>query len=222
MNSFILSIVTKIASVAIPVSLIMMLFTENIIALLYQRGKFTASDTVRTAKVLLYYLPATFFMSASLIVVRAYYSMKNTVLPLVISTTSVIICIPLYFYFGRRLGAGGIALTTTISLCVTFFSLIFVWKVVYKIDHLFRFFRSLILIGIIALIGYCLCGYLKSITTPFFFSISSIFIKNLLIVISNTIPSLVIVAILLQVTGVCNVKSMIERIVKRFLPEKNR
>lgn len=215
MNSFIIGILTKVASVAIPISLLMMVLSENIIALLYQRGKFTAADTLRTAKIFTYYLPGTFVMSASLIIVRAYYSMKNTILPLIVSTSSVILCLPLYSIFGRKIGAGGIALATTTSLWITFFTLIFVWKSVYKIDHLFRFFKSLILILIISFVGFYICVYIKTFTVPYFSSIQSTFIKNLLILTTSLTPPLIVVGLLLNSTGVVNFKMIFRNILKK-------
>ena len=216
MNSFILKILTKIASIAVPVSLLIIVFSENVIAILYQRGAFKLSDTLRTAQVFIYYLPGTFFMCAGLIIVRAYYSMKNTILPLVISTSSVIVCLPFYYLLGGKLGAAGIAFSTSISLCITFFTLIVVWKKVYKIDSLFPFFRTLLVVILFSFIGFFISKYIKLFAIPYTNTISSTLIKNLLIVIVSLTPSLLIVWIFLELLGISNFRELTSSILKRF------
>jgi putative peptidoglycan lipid II flippase len=217
MNTFILTILARIASVAIPVSLLIILLSENIIAILYQRGEFTLSDTLRTAKVFIYYLPGTFFMCAGLIIVRAYYSMKNTILPLVISTSSVVICLPFYFFLGGKLGAAGIAFSTSISLCITFFALLTVWRSVYKIDSLLPFFRTLFVIILFSFIGFFLCRYIRLFAIPYTNTISSILIKNVLLVLTALTPSLIIVGIFLEFFGISNFRELSKSLLKRFV-----
>lgn len=219
MNRFIISVLTNIASVAIPVSLLMTVLTENIIAILYQRGKFTSLETVRTAEVFLYYLPGTFFMCASLIIVRAFYSMKSTIIPLIISTSSVLICLPLYFYLGGKFGASGIALSTTFSLGITFFALLTVWKYVYKIESLFSVFKSFLVIVLVSGVGFLICKYIKILVMPYTSIVDSEFLKNLLLALTTLVPSLLIVTIMLDIFGVSSFRelgiSFLNRYIKR-------
>lgn len=216
MNSFILKILTKVASIVIPISLLMILLSENVIAILYQRGAFKLSDTLRTAQVFIYYLPGTFFMCAGLIIVRAYYSMKNTILPLVISTSSVIVCLPFYYFLGSKLGAAGIAFSTSISLCITFLTLIVVWKKVYKIDSLFPFFRTILVIIVFSFIGFFIGNYIKLLALPFSNTFSTTLIKNFLLIIISLTPSLLIIWFFLELLGISDFRELAKSFLKRF------
>src|SRR4030042_5064681 len=109
MNRLITDVLTKVAALAIPVSTLFMMLAGPMVAVLYQRGQFDSSATQRTADIFTCYLPGTFFMSAGLVIMRVYYAMKNTVLPLVISTASVLISLPLYYLLEKVWGAKGIA-----------------------------------------------------------------------------------------------------------------
>jgi putative peptidoglycan lipid II flippase len=216
MNAFVLKTVTKTASIAVPVSLLIIVLSENVIALLYQRGAFTQPDTLRTAKVFICYLPGTFFMCAGLIIVRVYYSMKNTILPLAISTASVIICLPFYYLLGETIGAAGVACSTSISLGITFFALLIVWKHVYKTGSLFPFIRTLLAILLFSFFGLVICVSIKKVAAPYTDSISSAVLKNLLLVLVSLAPSLLAVGLMLEFSGISTHRKVVSSMLKHF------
>ena len=215
MNKFIYDIVTKVACFAIPISGIMMLLTDNVISVLFQRGKFDAVSTVRTAKVFLWYLPGTFFMAAGLVVIRAYYSVKNTLLPLLLTTAAVLLCLPLFYFLNLKIGAKGIALSSSLFMFLSFTVLIVIWNLIYKNKFIFSFLKSLLFIIIFSVVGLGLCHIIKLSFIPYVSDISSSLLKNVLIIITAGIPSFILVVLLLEITGVLNLKEIIHELRSR-------
>ena len=209
MNKFIYDIVTKIACFAIPISAIMMLLTDNVISILFQRGKFDAVSTARTAKVFLWYLPGTFFMAAGLVVIRAYYSVKNTLLPLILTTATVLLCLPLFYFLNLKIGSRGIALSSSLFMFLTFTSLMVIWNLIYKNKFIFPFLKSLLFIIIFSIAGLGLCHIIKLSFVPCVSDMPSLLMKNMLIVITAGIPSFILVGLLLEITGILKLKETI-------------
>lgn len=215
MNKFICDIVTKVACFAIPISGIMMLLTDNVISVLFQRGKFDAVSTVRTAKVFLWYLPGTFFMAAGLVVIRAYYSVRNTLLPLLLTTAAVLLCLPLFYFLNLKIGAKGIALSSSLFVFLSFTVLIVIWNLIYKNKFIFSFLKSLLFIIIFSVVGVGLCHIIKLSFIPYVSDISSSLLKNVLIITTAGIPSFTLVVLLLEITGVLNLKEIIHELRSR-------
>jgi len=102
-------------SLVIPVSVLLMVLRQEVVRILFQRGKFDASATQLTAEVLVYLLIGAFSLTAYTIVPRAYYASRDTLFPAVYGTIAVVLSIPLY-YFGMQLfAARGVALALSLS-----------------------------------------------------------------------------------------------------------
>lgn len=220
LNKFIKNVLIKIAAMTIPISLIMILLSDNVIAVLYQRGKFSAVDTIRTARNFMFYLPGTFFMAGGLVVLRAYYSMKNTILPLLITTASVLLCLPLYYFLEGKMGAEGIAAASSVFVFVSFFLLITLWKIVYKNTFIFSFLKSLLIIILFSSFGFGLCYFIKTIFSSYVIDISFTLLRNLLIIIVAGTPSIVLVVILLEIAGIINLRILITNLLSHSLLKK--
>jgi integral membrane protein MviN len=75
--------------ITIPASVGLIALREPIIGLLFQQGKFTAADTVSTGLVLAFYCIGLFAYSAIPLLNRVFYSLQDTITPVVVGVVSV-------------------------------------------------------------------------------------------------------------------------------------
>lgn len=108
--------------VAIPITLLLIVFSENIIQILFQRGAFTASDTHLVAQIQICFALQIPFYVATMLVVRLIESMRLSQIFIWGSSFNLMINIVLNYVFSRSIGVAGIALSTT---CVYIFSFSF-------------------------------------------------------------------------------------------------
>ncbi len=127
MNSLLFSIIAKVGIFVVPFSMLMMVLSKETLALLFQRGKFTAESTLVTAPVLVMYCIGAFGMAATNMVSRGFYALQNTVLPMVVSSVLAVCSIPLYWICLHRSGAQGIALVSSLFMIAQFVVMTAIW-----------------------------------------------------------------------------------------------
>ncbi len=100
----------------IPAGIGLMVLREPIVMLLFERMKFTHSDTILTSEALLFYSLAIFAPAAVLMLPRAFYSLQDTKTPVIVSFIAVGSSIFLNWFFLNHtsLGVKGFALSYTI------------------------------------------------------------------------------------------------------------
>ena len=100
----------------IPAAVGLIVLRYPIIKLLFEGQKFTSHDTQTTAFALLFYSMALFAHAAILMLPRAFYALQDTVTPVVISISSVVLSILINWLFLKytTLGVGGFALSFSI------------------------------------------------------------------------------------------------------------
>ncbi len=151
----------------VPSSILLIIFSTPIIQLFYQRGAFNAQATTITSYVNQLYCIGLFFMAMYPILMKVFYSFKNTITPLIISVCLVMTNIVGNIILARYMEAGGIALSTTISNIVGYgVAYLFLAKYFYKKDlnkektgenlalEGFKIFVSIIPMGLIGLLLY--------------------------------------------------------------------
>ncbi len=74
---------TIIFIISLPASMGAMLYSEYIVALVYQRGAFDAASTALTGGAFFYYSIGLAFASANSLLVKAYYALEDTKTPVV-------------------------------------------------------------------------------------------------------------------------------------------
>ncbi len=77
----------------LPATIFMILFRYEIVELLLGYNKFSANDVNITVNGLLYYLFGIPFLSITIVVVKFYYSMKRSILPMIVALISVAVTI---------------------------------------------------------------------------------------------------------------------------------
>ena len=111
------SSISIVLIILLPISIITALCSNDIVKSVYERGSFDSDATLLTSYALRYYGPMFIFSAVQAIVVRVFYSMKDTKTPLKAAAIAIASNAIMSYLFSRVLGMGlgGIALGTTIS-----------------------------------------------------------------------------------------------------------
>lgn len=93
-----------------------MIFSEDIVRLLFERGAFSRSDTLETAAVMRAYLLQLPFLLLAMLSVRALAAMGKTLAMTWISAGQMILAGGLAYLFSAHFGVVGVALGTTVAV----------------------------------------------------------------------------------------------------------
>ncbi|MEA5579043.1 murein biosynthesis integral membrane protein MurJ [Anabaena sp. UHCC 0451] len=110
--------------VTVPLTLLLIVFSEQIVQLLYQRGSFTVNDTQLVAKIQFYFAFQIPFYVANILVVRLISAMQLNYILMQVSGLNLIINIVLNYVFMQWMGIIGIALSTS---CVYVFCFLYMF-----------------------------------------------------------------------------------------------
>jgi putative peptidoglycan lipid II flippase len=135
-------------------TLVGIFWSEEIVQLLYERGEFSESDRIETAKVLTFYLLGLSIFGVAKLFSLWLYAKEKIGTSAKIATYSLIIKIIVALSLLENLGASGLALSTTISSFALFIFTIheFGWKRFFKVVKSFYgilFFPYLILLFLV-------------------------------------------------------------------------
>jgi putative peptidoglycan lipid II flippase len=215
MNRLLNGIVVKIGVYCIPVSLVMMALSTQIIAVLFQHGKFTAESTASTAPILVMYLIGAFPYAASTIVMRNFYATQNTVFPMIVSTAVALSSVPCYIVFSRAMGGRGIALAASIMMMVQVVVLYWAWSS--RRDNRQGFFKVAAAIGKITGISVlgagCAYGIKLLLANHGLPGVS--FLQNATILVLSGVPALILAFALLEAARLGNTRELAVRIFGR-------
>ncbi len=120
--------VNFILLITIPAAAGMMILAEPIVQVAFERGAFTADDTLMTSSALIFYSFGLVASSLHLLVTRVYYSLQNTRTPMVIGGLSVGLNIILSLIFVRFMAHAGLALAASISATVSVLLMFYVLR----------------------------------------------------------------------------------------------
>ena len=99
----------------VPATVGLVVLAQPIVALLFERGSFTAADTLATATALMFYAPGLIGYSAVKIAVPTFYALRDSRTPVVVSAVTVLINIVLNVTLVQVLGYRGLALGTALA-----------------------------------------------------------------------------------------------------------
>lgn len=102
----------------IPITAIILIYSKEIVSIVFQRGKFDVLATETTAFVFLFYGLGVIFLALRELFNKVFYAQKNTKTPLLISFIAVCVNIILSMIFVKNMGVEGLALASSISLMV--------------------------------------------------------------------------------------------------------
>lgn len=101
-----------------PIAAGVMVLAEPFVALIYEKGAFTPSDTAITGTALRYYAVGMVFAAVGEVLTKAFFAVEKTRLPMISSVISMGFNIAVIVLFGEKLGIGGIALVSALSSAV--------------------------------------------------------------------------------------------------------
>jgi putative peptidoglycan lipid II flippase len=108
------------ACLTFPATVGLILFREEIVRLLYERGEFLPSDTLQTSQVVMLYGLALFAYSAVKILVPVFYALDDTRTPVRASVTAIAVKIVINFLLVAPLGFKGLAVATAAASWLNF------------------------------------------------------------------------------------------------------
>ncbi len=160
----------------VPSSVFLIMFSYPITKLFYERGVFDSQATSLTSFVSQMYCIGILFMALYPILMKVFYSFKNTITPLLISILAVGFNVLGNIILSKYLFAGGIALSTSISQLVGFVIAYFLLARYFKTKEinststgsnlLFEFMKVIIASIPMTAIGFLLIPW-ASISSPF-------------------------------------------------------
>ena len=158
-------------SLSIPSAIGLFMLSHPLIKVLFERGKFTFYDTLKTAGILEILSLGLPFYGISKTAVPLFYSLGKTIIPAFGSIIAVVTNITVILLTIKKLGINGVALGTSLSLVTQAFFLFFM--ALYKLGTFdFRFilrcfltliFASLGLIGILKILDIFILHYILKI-----------------------------------------------------------
>lgn len=150
--------VRQIFFMLLPASAFLLVLGEPVVRLVFERGAFDALSTSLTASALLYFSIGLAFNGASLLVLRAFFSMQMPMVATKVAAVGVVLNLALNAALYQPLGVGGIPLSTSISSIITF--LMLVWLLERELGGLHRAWildgvaRSLVASGVSVLFAW--------------------------------------------------------------------
>lgn len=204
MNSLIQKTFNMTMILFIPSVLGLMVLSNPIIAFVYQRGKFTAQDTIITGGVLFYYALYLIGPAFTELLNLAFFSSRDTKTPTIISFASILVNIGGDFLLSGPMGINGLALATTISVIFAALATAFVYK------RRFGFFKMKDLSLNLAKLIFA--GLIITFLARFIYSF---FNSNLGLIIAIVISSFVYLAMII-ILKVDQVNETIGIVMKKF------
>lgn len=119
-NNILSSGLIVVIMIALPCSLGAMIYSGQVVQIVYERGAFDTAATAMTSSAFLFYAAGLLFVSITDLLTKAYYSMSDMKTPMIFSGISVIINIVLSLLLVKPMAHSGLALATSIAaLCNT-------------------------------------------------------------------------------------------------------
>jgi putative peptidoglycan lipid II flippase len=109
-----------LALINLPAACGLIVLAEPIVSLIFERGAFTAADTIQTARALQAYSAGLLFYTAVKVCVPVFYALKNARVPVVSSVLSVVLNIILGYILVRAYGHVGLAAGTSAMMGLNF------------------------------------------------------------------------------------------------------
>jgi len=107
---------STVATVLMPVWGFLVVCAVPLVALVFEHGSFSPSDTQRTATAMLWYAPALLALGWREMVVRASYAMGDSRRPVTVFVMAMTINVVGDFTLGLTFGIAGIAASTSLSV----------------------------------------------------------------------------------------------------------
>ena len=112
----------------VPATVGLVALANPIVAVLLQRGRFTAADTAATAAALMFYAPGLLAYSVVKIASPSFYSLRDSRTPVTVSVISVLANLAINLMLVRVMGFRGLALGTALAAMFNAGTLLFLLR----------------------------------------------------------------------------------------------
>lgn len=205
-NSALKTSISNMFYFLIPLTFILMMFSTDIVSILFERGKFDTAATNLTARALFFYSIGIVGYGIQTILNSSFYAAKNGKIPLVSAIIALVINFLLSFTLVKFLDIGGPALASSVAIdFIALFMLVianknkfinrkFLLNIVkiilaslfmsVTVFYLYRLLptSSIFLFKFLSLAITCLIGFVIYIFITFLFKLDeAIFIKNMVV-----------------------------------------
>jgi putative peptidoglycan lipid II flippase len=154
-------------ALTIPASCGLVILARPIIKLIFEYGRFTGYDTLRTAEALSFYAIGLFAYAAVKIAVPVFYALNDTKYPVIASFMAVVVNILVVTLTINHFQHKAIAFSTSITMIMNFIflSLILYRKVEgYALGYLFKSLAKVLMASaVMGLIVYYMHGWLEGL-----------------------------------------------------------
>ncbi len=89
---------------------------EPMVYVVFRRGAFTAADASQTAHILFFFALGLIGWTMQSLANRGFYARKDTITPMIIGSSIVVVVLPLYYVLFEQFGPAGLAATTSIGI----------------------------------------------------------------------------------------------------------
>lgn len=144
LNSIVCSGINLIIIIAAPCALGAIVYCNQIVQVVYERGAFDSNATSLTSSAFAFYAIGLVFLAINDLLTKTYYSMHDMKLPMIFSGVSVIIDIILNLILVRFMAHNGLALATSVGFMMNTFLLFFGLKKFYPQIIVFDSYSKLI------------------------------------------------------------------------------
>jgi len=130
--------------ISIPISFSLILFGEQFVMYIFERGAFTSNDTILVSKSLVWLVGAFIFQAIGGLVAKILYIAKHTLISSIISCIEIFIYIFLGYFLSRQFSFIGLAMALSISTGFNIvMSVYFIDRKIMKINYKFLFIELL-------------------------------------------------------------------------------
>lgn len=121
LKQIVIRVINLFSFLMMPITIGCVVFSHEIVAIVFQRGAFDDSSVALTSGVFSCYCFGLFFVACNTVITNLFYANGDTKTPLVISIINLVANIVLNIAFIKALGISGLALATSVSAGITFF-----------------------------------------------------------------------------------------------------
>ena len=115
-------------AVMMPITLVCVYYSKEIVKIVYERGAFTHEQTTLTANILVFLVPSLFFIGGTQVLNNAFYGMQDTKTPRLGAVIAVGSNIVLNLILVKYMQAAGLALATSIAFMLNYVILLIFFR----------------------------------------------------------------------------------------------
>ena len=161
--------VRMILFIGVPASVGLILLRQPLVELFYERNEFNAESSARTVSVILYYSVAVWAYCGLHVIVRAFYSLKDTITPMKIGVYMVVANLVMNMSLIWFLKVGGLAFATSISAILQVVVLFVILKQRMKMVLTRDILLSIAKTCVSTVIMAAICWYVKQFISQSFY-----------------------------------------------------